>query len=52
MTPVHLNRCLKELRDAGLVTYRNGQVDLHNLPGLKQEAQFDPAYLHLGEHDI
>ncbi len=52
MTPVHLNRCLKELRDAGLVTYRNGQVELHDLPGLKRDAQFDPAYLHLGGHDI
>ena len=50
MTPVHLNRCLKELRDAGLASFRNGQVVLHDLPGLKREAQFDPAYLHIGPH--
>lgn len=52
MTAVHLNRSLKELRDAGLVTYRNGQVELHDLEGLKRAAQFDPAYLHIGRHDI
>ena len=52
MTPVHLNRCLKELRDSGLVTFRNGRVDLHDLQGLRREAQFDPAYLHIGPHEI
>jgi CRP-like cAMP-binding protein len=52
MTPVHLNRCLKELRDAGLVTFRNGKVEIHDLPGLSRDAQFDPAYLHLGPHDL
>ncbi len=52
MTPVHLNRCLKELRDSGLVTFRNGRVDLHDLDRLTREAQFDPAYLHSGPHDI
>ena len=52
MTPVHLNRCLKELRDSGLVTFRNGRADLHDLEGLKRDAQFDPAYLHIGPHVI
>jgi CRP-like cAMP-binding protein len=52
MTPVHLNRCLKELRDANLVTYRNGRVDLHDLERLARDAQFDPAYLHLGPHHL
>lgn len=52
MTPVHLNRCLKELRDAGLVTFRNAKVELHDIPGLAREAQFDPAYLHLGSHEL
>jgi CRP-like cAMP-binding protein len=52
MTTVHLNRCLKELRDSGLVTFRNGNVDLHDLDGLKRDAQYDPAYLHIGPHVI
>ena len=52
MTPVHLNRCLRELRDAGLATYRNGRVEVHDLRGLAQCAQFDPIYLHIGPHAI
>lgn len=52
MTPVHLNRCLRDLRDAGLVTFRNGKVEIHDLAGLGKDAQFDPAYLHLGRHDL
>ena len=52
MTPVHLNRCLKELRDGGLVTFRNGRVELHNVEGLRRDAQYDPAYLHIGPHSI
>jgi CRP-like cAMP-binding protein len=52
MTAVHLNRSLKELRDAGLVTYRNGRVELHDFAGLCRSAQFDPTYLHIGPHDI
>lgn len=52
MTSVHLNRCLKELREAGLVTFRNGHVDLHDPDGLRRDAQFDPAYLHIGPHVI
>ena len=52
MTPVHLNRCLKELRDANLVTFRNGQVDIHDLEGLTRDATFNPEYLHLGPHHL
>jgi CRP-like cAMP-binding protein len=52
MTAVHLNRSLKDLREAGLVTYRNGRVELHDLKGLARVAQFNPTYLHIGLHDI
>lgn len=52
MTPVHLNRSLKELREAGLVSFRNGQVVLQDLKGLIRLAQFDPTYLHLGGHTL
>ena len=52
MTPVHLNRCLKELRDAGLVTYRQGQVTVSDIDGLARDALFDPNYLHLGNHEL
>lgn len=50
MTVVHANRSLKELRDAGLVSFRNGQVELHDLAGLKRSAQFDDSYLYFGPH--
>jgi CRP-like cAMP-binding protein len=52
MTPVHLNRCLKELREAGIVTFRNSHVDIHDLGRLSRDAQFDPNYLHIGLHEI
>jgi CRP-like cAMP-binding protein len=52
MTPVHLNRSLKELRDAGQVSFRGGQVELCDPAGLSRSAQFDPNYLHIGPHEI
>ena len=52
MTPVHLNRCLKELRESGIVTYRNGRVEIHDLARLARDAQFDPSYLYIGLHEI
>jgi len=52
MTPVHLNRCLKELRDGGLVTFRGGRVELHDAARLARDAQFDRGYLHIGMHEI
>jgi CRP-like cAMP-binding protein len=47
MTHVHLNRCLKELREAGLVTFANGWVKVEDFDGLKRLARFDDSYLNL-----
>jgi CRP-like cAMP-binding protein len=47
LTPVHVNRTLKELRERGLVAFRGGRVAIHDLPGLERVAEFDPAYLYL-----
>ena len=47
LTPVHINRTLKELRERHLVSFRGGQVDIHDLRGLERVAEFDPAYLYL-----
>jgi CRP-like cAMP-binding protein len=47
LTPVHVNRTLKELRERGLLAFRGGRVDIQDLPGLERVAEFDPAYLYL-----
>ena len=47
MTHVHLNRCLKELREAGLLTFSSGWAEVTDWEGLKRLARFDEAYLNL-----
>lgn len=47
LTSVHVNRVLKELREAGLVDFKSGKVTIHDLPGLARVAEFTPAYLYL-----
>lgn len=47
LTPVHTNRVLRELRERGLVTFRNGHVAIKDLRGLEALAEFDQAYLYL-----
>ena len=52
ITPVHVNRVLKEFRDSGIVTVRDGHVSITNLRVLAQRAaplldvyeRGDPAY--------
>jgi CRP-like cAMP-binding protein len=48
LSAVHVNRVLRELREAGLVTFRHGQVEIHDFERLVQLADFDRAYL---DHD-
>lgn len=45
LTSVHVNRMLKKLRDGGLVTFRNGEVAIHDWEGLQRVAEFSPSYL-------
>ncbi len=45
LTAVHINRVLRELREAGLVSFQKGQVEFHDLAGLVALADFDLAYL-------
>lgn len=47
LTPVHVNRVLKELRTSGVVEFRDGRVRIHDLAQLERIADFDPAYLYL-----
>jgi CRP-like cAMP-binding protein len=47
LTPVYVNRVLKDLRDSGLVEFKQKVVSVLNPRGLKLAAKFESAYLHL-----
>ncbi|MDO5758642.1 MAG: Crp/Fnr family transcriptional regulator [Rhodobacterales bacterium] len=45
LTAVHVNRVLRKLREAGLVTFQDGSVTFDDYQGLVALAEFDPEYL-------
>lgn len=45
LTPIHVNRTLRELRERGLVSFRAGVVEFINRAKLVKLAGFDKAYL-------
>lgn len=47
LTSVHVNRMLRDLRERDLVTFRGGEVAIHDWDGLVRLADFNPAYLYL-----
>lgn len=47
LTPVHVNRTLKQLRETGAVEFRSGRVTIHDWDRLIAIADFDADYLHL-----
>lgn len=47
LTSVHVNRTLRALTGAGLITFRNRRLTVHDWDGLTALAEFDPTYLHL-----
>ena len=47
LTPVHVNRTLKQLREEGLIELRGRVLKVLDAPGLKRAARFNPNYLHL-----
>ena len=46
LTPVHINRTLKTLKDAGVAEIRNRTVHILDWERLSEIGDFDPAYLH------
>ncbi len=48
LSAVHVNRVLRQLRESGLVTFRDGRVSFHDHDRLADLAEFDPAYLDHG----
>jgi CRP-like cAMP-binding protein len=49
MTTVHVNRTLRDLREAGLATLKGGVVTIPDWESLKQAGDFEVRYLHLTE---
>ena len=47
MTTVHVNRMLRQLRERGLLTFKEDRVEIDNWSGLAALAEFDPFYLGL-----
>lgn len=47
LTPVHVNRTLREMRERELLTFREGRVSILDPVALRRAAEFDPAYLYL-----
>jgi CRP-like cAMP-binding protein len=45
LTAIHVNRVLRNLRQQGLVVFRNSEVEFLDRVGLAAVAQFDAAYL-------
>ncbi len=45
LSAVHVNRVLRELREDGLVTFRNGRVEFTDFAGLVDLSGFDTDYL-------
>ncbi|QKV17936.1 Crp/Fnr family transcriptional regulator [Oricola thermophila] len=45
LTPIHVNRMLRELRQSDLLSFRNGRVKFVNRDALVSFAHFEPDYL-------
>ena len=45
LSPIHVNRVLRQLREQNLLTLRKGHVKIHDLHGLRELAGFQGGYL-------
>ena len=45
LTAIHVNRILRQLRERGLLTFRDGRVTFHDLRGLSLLAGHHSGYL-------
>ena len=45
MSPIHVNRMLRQLREQDLLTLHKGRVRIHDLNGLRKLAGFQGGYL-------
>ncbi|KAA0125569.1 Crp/Fnr family transcriptional regulator [Methylobacterium sp. P1-11] len=47
ITSVHVNRTIRDLKSAGLISLRGRRLTVHDWAGLQAAAEFDATYLHL-----
>lgn len=52
LTPVHVNRMLRSLAEAGLIERRGSRVSFPRWNALKEAADFDATYLHLDQRRV
>jgi CRP-like cAMP-binding protein len=50
ITPVHVNRVLKEMRADGLIELKGERLTIPDWDKLKEAGDFEPTYLHLESH--
>ncbi len=50
LTNVHVNRVMRQLREEGLCVFRSSLVEILDPQRLAARAQFDPAYLYIGDN--
>lgn len=46
LTPIHVNRMLRDMREAGLVELKNRRLSIRNFAALQASGLFLPKYLH------
>lgn len=51
MSTVHVNRTLQELRNAGIISWKDKTLSILDWGRLKRIGEFDPGYLHLRERE-
>jgi len=47
LSTVHVSRVIRDLRESGLCTVRDGHAEIHDRDRLRQLAGYDPSYLYL-----
>ncbi len=52
LTPTHVNRTLKRLREEGYITLRHNMLVILDIASLKAAAGFDASYLHSKPVDL
>jgi len=51
LTPIHLNRMMRELREEGLITFKNYKVEILNRQRLVEIAEYDGAFMRMSVFD-